>query len=285
MCNKKLDQENIDIEKLTNPSGPVVPIPSCTDGSGIYLEKAISILNTGYFEHKAYNTFVGDPSDFINDPAGPLSGCYEIHKVKKGAPLRVTGRCRMTFSVNGALSPDALQNLHDLYDQAMNLGDTEEAKNILQNIVNANSFGPGAGSMLNPVPKQFREHYPSLFGCILGCRTWTIIADKVEYYYPTYLVTLSQDPLYSRYLDRDTAKKMFSKYQSAVENEIQNQEMSNKTSKRVLESITEKKKEGKTNKSERAIQPSKGVPETRFLSQSKHGYMRIFPIKLAEDAY
>lgn len=237
MCNKKLDQEKLDINKLTSGETSYYEIPLCGDGEGEYIISANSNHGGGYFEHHAYNKLMGNRADFNNDPGEPLTGCYEIHKVKEGAPLRVVGRCRMTFGIEG-------------------------------------------------VPAKFRRWIPVLFGCLEGCTTWTIISDKVEYYYPTYLATLSQDPLYSRYLDEDTTQKMFSKYKSAVETEIKQQEMSNKTSKRVLESITDNKKDKKTNvNNERAIQPSKGVPETRFLSQSKHGYMRIFPIRPAEDAY
>ena len=287
MCNNELEQEEVDIDKLTAPGGPAVPIESCADGTGVYLHKATSTHANGYFEHKAYNTFVGDPADFTDDPEGPLSGCYEIHKVKDEFrnELKPVGRCRMTFTVGGAPSPSTLQQLRDLYDQADSLGDTDEARAILSTIANA------VGSPQNYVPKQFQEHFPSLFGCILGCRTWTIIADKIEYYYPTYLVTMSRDPLYSRYLNQSKAEEMKTKYQSAVQEEINKQKVSSQTSERILKNTNRRKGQvtgntnNETNEGDRAIQPTEELPETAFLSKKNQGYLRIFDIRKAEEAY
>ncbi|MGI6680901.1 MAG: hypothetical protein ACOX3T_05405 [Bdellovibrionota bacterium] len=245
MCNKKIASDRLDINMLTAPQLNYKENVSCKDGTGIYLSSAKNVSKGSYFEHRAYNRLQGRLSDFIGDPEGILTGCYEIHKVKPQYYniLRPVGRCRMTFNLKGT------------------------------------KIG---------VPSKFKEQiWLPFVGCALGCKKWTIISEKVEYYYPTHKITLSQDPLYSRYLEKNTAEKMLAKYKNAVKTELETATSSKELSQTLLESVSKSEKRGSEakfkGKSDMEIQATKGVPETAFLGQIQHGYMRIFPFDAAEE--
>ncbi len=147
----------------------------------------------------------------------------------------------------------------------------------------------------NAVPIMYR---PAICAPLkkLGCTKWTIKADKIEYYFPTKKITLSKQPLYTRFIenknsstkDEDVSiEDLFNKYENSVKGEMKSSKMSKKTAKTHLKS--KQKDEGSTitNSSsttksyDRPLKPSKS-PDATFLGQIDRGYGRYFKLEDVE---
>lgn len=137
----------------------------------------------------------------------------------------------------------------------------------------------------------------------LGCSTWTINADKIEYYFPTKKITLSKQPLYTRFIESKgnnndiSIEELFNKYKEAIQNEMNTSDMTSKTAKTHLDSKTKSealnensnnkislKKEGQTTNKplqqngNKPLQPNKS-PDATFLGQIDRGYGRFFKLE------
>lgn len=140
-------------------------------------------------------------------------------------------------------------------------------------------------------PTRFRGPLPPFGNC---CATWTVISDKVEYYFPTEKITLSEQPLYSRFLDGEKVKDMFTAYQTAVKKELNSQEASKESAKYLSSKLKEDSTSPQTStksltntnlsNSKREIQPS-SVVDTAFLHQIRRGFARYFKLDDVEKKY
>lgn len=112
---------------------------------------------------------------------------------------------------------------------------------------------------------------------LYGCTTWTIYADKIEYYFPVGKITLSKEPLYTRYIGRDALSPIFIKYMEAIEKEMKLPTAS-LTSLSTLSSFSNSDLAiTPPNSTDRGFKSDKKGHISAPLGQKNRGYARFFP--------